>query len=156
MLQGAGGSRDSLRLHSWLMPAEPRAKNASKVSGVTGVFGVLTLSFKRSYRCLWLMDCPCPPDHTAVTGHHWYPPQRQDLGATLQGFGLKTQQEHNTPAKGGAAPGRAVRHAVRAKEREIPPRYPIKTPFVGLIWSQSLLQTCIQPQSQKNKWCWFD
>lgn len=36
-------------------------------------------------------------------------------------------------AKEIAGPGRAVRHVLMTKERKIPPRHPIKTPFTGHI-----------------------
>ena len=63
--------------HVWLtqlMSAEPHAKDASKVSGIKWLFLIFTLSFKRSYRCLWLTGFACVPltrlERQATTALH--------------------------------------------------------------------------------------
>lgn len=123
--------------HEWLtelLSAESHAKEASEVSGIKWLFLIFTLSFKRSYRCSGWQD---------FAVFLW--PHRRDRSLLCfmlrAGFGCHWRQ---IPiymctmhlAKETAALGRAVRHVLMAKERKIPPRYPTKTLFTGVMWSR--------------------
>lgn len=145
--QGADGICDSFRLHSQLMAAEPCAKSAWHVTDITGYFSCShwTLGEVTDIYGLWGLDC-IPLTPKGMTGHY----QKQDLDAMSLGDALKRRYKKTHLAKESAAVGRAVRHVLMTKEREIPPKYPIKTPSVSLTWSQVLLQTDIQPWNQKN------
>ena len=67
---------------------------------------------------------------------------------------------HNASSKGDSCSGQGSQACFDDK-RKIPPRYPIKMPFTGLIWSHIPLQTYIQSQSlptptPPKKGCWSD